>query len=68
MLADMSDAKLTRDLNRVGEPKRVSVPETLSRSGRPIVEILAEAQSRNLDVVLDGEFRKDVAGVIANHE
>ena len=38
-----------------------------TRSGRPITEILREAQQRNSTVTLDEDFGKDLEEIVASH-
>jgi hypothetical protein len=45
----------------------VAIIHALSRSGRPITEILAEARNRNSTVTLDKDFGTDLEEIKASH-
>ena len=77
----MSEAEVARDLHAVLEKvqqgvevvieqdhKPVAVIRAQRRSGRPISEILAEAEKPNSDVTLDEDFGKDLEEIIAMHQ
>lgn len=77
----MSERDVARDLHAVlarvkqgtevvieQDHKPVAVLRAQQRSGRPITDILAEAQRRNSTVTLDSDFGNDMAEVIAAHE
>ena len=46
----------------------VAVLRAQQRSGRPILEILAEAERRNATVTLDSDFGDDMKAVIASQQ
>lgn len=48
--------------------RSVAVIRSLSRSGRPITEILSEARQRNSTATLDDDFGKDLEDIIASHQ
>jgi len=46
----------------------VAIIRTPHRSGRPISEILREAEERNSTVTLDSDFGADLEAIIAAHQ
>ncbi len=78
----ITEAELARDLHAVLEKvqqgneviveredhRPVAVIRSPHRSGRPIVDVLAEAKQRNSTVMLDEDFGKDLEVIIAAHQ
>ena len=77
----MSEAEVASDLHAVlakvqqgvevvieQDHRPVAVLRAQHRSGRPITEILREANQRNSTVTLDEDFGKDLEAIIASHQ
>ncbi len=48
--------------------RTVAVLKPTQPSGRPILDILADAKQRNSTVTLDDDFGNDLEEIIANHQ
>jgi antitoxin (DNA-binding transcriptional repressor) of toxin-antitoxin stability system len=82
MTVRITEAELARDVRAVLEKvqqgseviieqedhRPVAVISSPHRSGRPITDILREAEQRNLTVTLDEDFSKDLEAIIASHQ
>lgn len=77
----MNEGDVARDLHAVlakvkqgievvieQDHRPVAVLRAQQRSGRPVTEILADAQRRNSGVTLDPDFGDDMNEVIASHQ
>ena len=77
----MSEGDVARDLHEVlakvkqgvevvieQDHRPVAVLRAQQRSGRPIMEILAEAEGRKATVTLDSDFGDDMKAVIASQQ
>jgi len=77
----MSEAEVARDLHAVlakvqqgievvieQDHRPVAVIRAPQPSGRPITDILREAELRNSAVTLDEDFGKDLEDIVASHE
>ena len=78
----ITEAELARDLRGVldkvqqgsqviierEDHRPVAVISSPHRSGRPITDILREAQQRNSTVTLDEDFAKDLEEIINSHQ
>lgn len=81
MVERISESELVRDVRAVlaraetgheiiierDDHRPIAVISAPRRSGRAIVEVLAEARSRKSSGILDGEFGKDMEEIIAGH-
>ena len=81
MVERISESELVRDVRAVlaraetgreiiierDDHRPIAVISAPRRSGRPIVEVLAEARSRKSSGILDCEFGKDMEEIIAGH-
>ena len=77
----MSEAEVARDLHAVlaqvqqgteivieQDARPVAVIRSQNRSGRSVVDILAEARNRKSTVILDEDFGSDLSDIIASHQ
>ncbi len=78
---NMSEAEVASDLHAVlarvqqgvdvvieQDHQPVAILRAQQRSGRPITEILREANERNSTVTLDEDFGKDLEATVASHQ
>jgi len=82
MTLRITEAELARDLRAAlarveqgdeviveqEDHRPVAVIHAPRRSGRPITQILEEAKRRNVTVILDEEFGRDLEEIIASHQ
>lgn len=82
MTLRITEAELARDVRAVldkvqrgnqviveqEDHRPVAVISSPYRSGRPITDVLREAEERNSTVTLDESFGRDLEEIIANHQ